>query len=228
MMYQVMHIYKTTNRTNGRIYIGQEKKFNPNYFGSGTILFKAIQKHGVENFTKEIIEENISSKEYLDQREIFWIEKLNSRDKRVGYNVAKGGQGGDFLDEIALEKRGKRISKAKRGKPLSESHKVKIKDGIRKRFPVKYKISNSNYSHFGESNSFYGRKHSGDLSRFSTRKGIVPTNAIKIIDEDGNIFNSATEAAKNFPNSDTARRAIVDVCREKRLHFKGKIFRFLE
>lgn len=142
--------------------------------------------------------------------------------------MAKGGQGGDFLDEIALEKRGKRISEVKRGKTLSESHKEKIKEGVRKRFPFKPKISKSNYSHFGESNPFYGKKHSGDLSRFSTRKGISPTNAIKIIDEEGNIFNSAIEAAKNFPNPDTARRAIVDVCRGKRLHFKGKIFKFLE
>jgi len=222
-----MLIYKITNNVNGKIYVGQELKYNPRYFGSGLVLIAAIKKYGIENFQKEILENFIEDKEKLNEREIFWIKKLNSRDKKIGYNIASGGQGGDFLSEEQKEKRGKKISEARKGKKLSEMHKEKIKEGIKKVFPEKEKKPKSNYSHFGESNSFYGKKHTGDMSRFSTRSGISPTNALKIRDQDGNIYNSASEAAKQFENPNVARRAIADVCRGKRKDYKGKIFRFI-
>ena len=54
-------IYITTNHINGKKYIGQ-KKYDKSgkwkkYLGSGLALKNAITKYGVENFSKEIIEE---------------------------------------------------------------------------------------------------------------------------------------------------------------------------
>ena len=46
-----MIIYKTTNLVNGKIYIGQDSNNNPNYYGSGTLLHKAIKKYGLESKT---------------------------------------------------------------------------------------------------------------------------------------------------------------------------------
>lgn len=66
--------------------------YDSHYLGSGYILKRAIKKYGKENFFQEILEYN-SSKEENSQREVYWIQKLNTLVPN-GYNVDKGGTGG--------------------------------------------------------------------------------------------------------------------------------------
>jgi len=131
-----MVIYKTTNLVNGKIYIGQDSKNNPDYLGSGKIIKRAIKKHGKDNFTKEIIESCVS-KEGLDERERYWIGKLNSTNKTIGYNITDGGEGCLGLRHSDETKRIMRLNNMGSnnpmyGKRLSEesisrrSHKVKL------------------------------------------------------------------------------------------------------
>lgn len=90
------YVYLTTDLTNGKIYVGQHKSevFDENYFGSGKVVKRKIQKYGKENFTCKILEE-CDSEESLNEREIFWIKELDALDKEVGYNIATGGAFGD-------------------------------------------------------------------------------------------------------------------------------------
>ena len=89
-----MIIYKTTNLVNGKIYIGQDRNNNPNYYGSGKLLKLAIRKYGKENFKKEILEE-CKSEEHLNEREIYWIDKCDSVNRGIGYNISDGSKEGD-------------------------------------------------------------------------------------------------------------------------------------
>lgn len=87
------YIYKTTNLKNGKIYIGQHKHphFDPHYFGSGVWFKKVFLANGKENFHCEIIEK-CDSLEEMNNREEYWIERCQSRNPHIGYNLAKGGE----------------------------------------------------------------------------------------------------------------------------------------
>lgn len=88
------YIYKITNSINGKIYIGKRtgSQFDEDYWGSGTKLKVALKEFGKDNFKREILEW-CSTKDILREREIYWIQKLNSRNPDIGYNIKKGGEG---------------------------------------------------------------------------------------------------------------------------------------
>ena len=122
-----MVIYKTTNLLNGKIYIGQDSKNDPDYFGSGLKLDRAIKKHGKDNFKKEILEV-CENREQLNLREIYWIRELNSLNPKIGYNLTEGGTGGNIYKCLTEEK--KRLGLEKRKTTLqkrTEEEKQKTK-----------------------------------------------------------------------------------------------------
>ena len=49
-----------------------------------------MRKYGIENFTFEVLQDNIETFEQLDKAEIYWIDYYNSFVK--GYNETFGGQ----------------------------------------------------------------------------------------------------------------------------------------
>ena len=97
-------IYKIRNKLNGKIYIGSHKTndLNDGYMGSGKYLNRAIRKHGVENFEKEIIHIFETSEEmYAKEAEIVNEEFLTTENT---YNLKIGGFGGfDFINSSLRE-----------------------------------------------------------------------------------------------------------------------------
>ena len=120
-----MIIYKTTNLINGKIYVGKDTHNKSSYLGSGLILQKAVKKYGKENFKKEILEICYSIEE-LSNREIYWIRKLDSCNKEIGYNISLGGKGGDnFTQNPNKEEIRAKISRSNTGRKMSEDWKKK-------------------------------------------------------------------------------------------------------
>jgi hypothetical protein len=102
------YIYEIKNLINGKTYIGQRKcpkNKTPEtdiwYMGSGLYLKNAIAKHGIENFEKRIIIQNICTKEKINELEINFIAMFRKKGK-AEYNLADGGQN-NFTKE-AIEK----------------------------------------------------------------------------------------------------------------------------
>jgi len=57
-----MDIYIITNLKNNRQYVGREKVYKSEYFGSGRLIKEAIKEYGKENFSKGILIDN----KYID------------------------------------------------------------------------------------------------------------------------------------------------------------------
>lgn len=78
-------IIKVTCTTTGMSYITHQKY--PGFLGSGTKIKKAIEEHGKENFTVEVLEENIydideanaAIGKYIKQYQSWWPTGYNSR-----------------------------------------------------------------------------------------------------------------------------------------------------
>ena len=87
-------VYQTTNLVNGKIYIGKHETDNldDGYLGSGTLIQRAIEKYGEQNFKREILFE-CSSQEEMNAKEAELVnEEFLKRDDV--YNIKLGGQGG--------------------------------------------------------------------------------------------------------------------------------------
>lgn len=87
-------IYQITNNVNGKIYIGkhQTKDLNDGYMGSGKHLRYAIEKYGIENFTKEILF-MLESETQMNNKEAELVTEDFCRREDT-YNLCPGGQGG--------------------------------------------------------------------------------------------------------------------------------------
>jgi len=114
-----MIIYKATNLVNNKIYIGQticglEKRKSQHEraakYGYCTTIFDyAINKYGKENFKWEIID-TAETIEELNEKEFYYIQKENSMDKKIGYNLKAGGKN-SYLSDCVKQK----IGDAQRG-----------------------------------------------------------------------------------------------------------------
>lgn len=119
----MLYIYCFINKITGKRYIGQtnniEKRkrghksesFNPKANGYNLPFHCAIRKYGWENFDFVILEEIDDSfgREYLNEREIYFISYYQSLINQNGYNYTEGGAGCakpklSFSEQVKLSK----------------------------------------------------------------------------------------------------------------------------
>lgn len=100
-------IYKITNLINGKNYIGITKRnpkirFNEHFSNKKEILYKAKEKYGKENFSLEIIENNIPENQ-IDEKERYYIKLFDSLIPN-GYNLSQGGISNKSISEKGKQK----------------------------------------------------------------------------------------------------------------------------
>lgn len=122
-------VYKTTNLTNGKIYVGvhqTESLIDDNYLGSGKYLRLAIKKYGRKNFKREVLHIYDNPYDMFD-KEAEIVDELFVR-RQDTYNCSLGGVGSIAFHNKGLPgpMRGKKHSELTK-KKMSESHKGYIK-----------------------------------------------------------------------------------------------------
>lgn len=99
------YTYQITNLLDKKIYIGTHKTKNllDGYMGSGKILNRAIDKYGIANFKKDILEYFDTSEEMFAREKEIVNEEFLARDDV--YNIRRGGFGGfDYINSSGMPK----------------------------------------------------------------------------------------------------------------------------
>jgi len=157
-------IYKVTNQINGKIYIGAHKTKNldDGYMGSGKYLKRAVEKHGLENFSKEILfvfdtPEEMYAKEAELVNEDFLAEANT-------YNLKIGGFGGfDYLNYSNLNIYDNHTEIAKKNLEKSRDVLKKLRETPEWISSLSEKVSESLKLYYSDKEgSFKGHTHSDE------------------------------------------------------------------
>lgn len=115
-------VYKTTNKINGKFYIGFTGRSDPSYLGSGYLIRKAVAKYGRDSFVRETLFQTDCRVEALE-KEKETIEGLLHLDSC--YNIAEGGLGGNTGNLEELHK-GNLGNQYRKGHKHSEETKIRM------------------------------------------------------------------------------------------------------
>lgn len=183
-------VYQTTNKINGKFYIGMHKTNNINdgYLGSGVLLEKAIKKYGKENFIRDILFECKCEKEMILFEEALLTEEYIKSNFGKIYNLASGGKGGGFIWELLSEEK---------KKELSENQRIlMINNNPMKREDLKEKASErwsrNNPSQRPEQKKRISEIHTGKIISEETRKRMSDSQKVAIRSEESNKKRSMT------------------------------------
>lgn len=125
-MTDIWILYQTTNKLNGKTYVGVHKLANTskskNYRGSGKALKIAIKKYGKENFTRITLAEfNCGKDAYAAEQTVVNQEFIDREDT---YNMKIGGIGCKGL--VLTKEHKEKIIAANTGKKRSAKHRDAI------------------------------------------------------------------------------------------------------
>jgi hypothetical protein len=162
-------VYKITNNTNGKIYIGvhKTKDINDGYMGSGKYIKHAIGKYGIDNFTKDILQVfDNSDQMYELERELVTEDFIRRNDT---YNIKEGGHGGfDYVNSSGFNRY------CRKNNPRVLSSLKKASDAFHKKlredneFKQQYSKTISDIKKKEYSNkpgTFFGKTHSDEAKR---------------------------------------------------------------
>ena len=234
-------IYMYTNKVNGKHYVGQAKDFlerkrthikssyNKKNKDYNVPFHRAIRKYGIENFDAIILKENLT-KDEMNYWEDYYIELFDLyANHEKGYNVAKGGIGGNLYKgktEEEMKKIRRKMSESQKRKPKSEEHKQKISEAMKGKKNSEETKQKKSEANKGKNNPMYGKHISEEQ-----KQKISEANSIKIAqyDKETNelikIWGSATDIKRELGIN---RSSICLCCKGKRKSAGGYIWKYAD
>lgn len=120
---------------NGKRYVGKTAQDISQRWRNGagykncTLIWRAIQKYGWENFEHVVLADNLTEEE-ADALEKKYVEEYQSNNPEYGYNLTSGGEKGCVLSPEVKEQ----LSKSKQGHITTEETRRKISETKQKRY----------------------------------------------------------------------------------------------
>lgn len=158
------YLYKITNIINNKIYVGvhKTKSLDDGYMGSGKIIKRAIEKYGLDNFHKEILEFFDNSDSMLLREQEIVNEDFLAREDT--YNLRRGGNGGfDYLNKTGLNNSSKSEEQRKLG---GLSHKYRLENDLeyskKRRQLSSETLKNSHKEGKIKYDTFTGKQHTNE------------------------------------------------------------------
>lgn len=156
-------------------------------------MYRAMNKYGPDAFSADIIC-CVLSPEFLNETERFFINKFNTLNPKTGYNIARGGDGGDTWANTSPEERQRRIAKQVAAqRPMWDSKEWKTtvskKVGAARREPGRY---DNNHKICSDR-----MKKLNKNKEFRKKSRIACAVKIRCV-QTGEIFDSLLEAARRF------------------------------
>lgn len=188
-------IYCYTNLVNNKKYIGQSKdpsrRCHPANYKGCTKFYNAIQKYGWENFSQTILEEGLTLEE-VNQKEQYYIELYNTIAE--GYNLKSGGLNCEYSEQSR-----NKMSQSCKTKQKIRCVETKEEFESAKQVEKEKGYANANIiaACRGKLIMAYGYHWEYiDIPNFSSLKKDKRKKSVECI-ETGEIYNSATEAARS-------------------------------
>lgn len=239
----IYEIYLITNKQNNKKYIGQTKIGIYNRWqehladsarsGPNRLLYNAIKKYGVDNFTIELLETNIPEN-LIDQREQEFIKQYNTYYLTgYGYNMTLGGQGIHGYAHTDLNKQKISLGAKTRWEEIRQkepekyqaicTHRSEIAKGKPKSKEHRHKLSVIASQRTGTKNPFYGKHFTEDSKeklRAAWDKRVPSVQATHIETGEITTYRSVSEAVRALNLNSSAVSRIALVCKNE----KGKAY----
>lgn len=202
-------VYVHTNKTNGKVYVGltgmkpEDRWRNGNGYHNKTYFKNAIDKYGWDNFTHEIIKDNLT-KEDAANWEIYYISFYKSSDRRYGYNMSSGGENGG-------------------GHPQSEETRRKIGENGYHYGMLGKKLSDETKQKISESNM--GRTFSDETRKKLSESALKNRGRLFLCVELNRVFDNLTDA---HDVTTCPKGAIVLCCQGKQKQSKGYHWKYVD
>ncbi len=231
-----MIIYKATCIINNKIYIGittrelskrKERHIADAFNKESNLSFhRSLRKHGLENFTWDILEDSIKSKEQLNKRERYWIKKLKSNNAEFGYNLTSGGDGGDTYsnnpryEEICEKHRQVMLNET----PEAKYNRTKKLKGQRRSKSTREKISKARMG------IVFTEEHIKNIG-IKVRESLIGRKIYNIrkvncLNSDGTFIKTYESAADCARDLNIPKQGIWAVCNNIRKQHKGYKFEY--